>query len=190
MQPNPALIPPQWQPPAAPRKQNSLAVVALVSGLLIAPLGIVFGHIAPGQIRRTGEDGRSLAIAGLVLGYVFTGLAAIYIAFTLVVMTWFSMTLNSITATTTETPLPLHQTKYERDDVMYGTAIGECLASAGDENSVDWVLVKVPCTDSRATYKVTGRQTNPDDCAATGATTWKRVLNNPGKEIALCMRSA
>ncbi|WP_280763349.1 DUF4190 domain-containing protein [Prescottella agglutinans] len=31
---------------------------------------LVFGHIALSQIRRTGESGRGMAIAGLVLGYI------------------------------------------------------------------------------------------------------------------------
>jgi hypothetical protein len=35
-------------------------------------LGIVFGHLSLSQIRRSGEDGRGLAIAGLVIGYVVT----------------------------------------------------------------------------------------------------------------------
>ncbi len=49
---------------------NSMAIVALITGLTIAPLGIVFGHIALSQINQTGQSGRGLAIAGLVLGYV------------------------------------------------------------------------------------------------------------------------
>ena len=32
-------------------------------------LAIVFGHLARGQIRRTGEKGDGLALAGLVLGW-------------------------------------------------------------------------------------------------------------------------
>ena len=51
-----------------------MAVVALIMGLTVAPLGIVFGHIGLCQINRTGEGGRGLAIAGLILGYI--GLAA------------------------------------------------------------------------------------------------------------------
>jgi hypothetical protein len=33
-------------------------------------LAVVFGHIALQQIRRSGQTGRGLAIAGLVLGYL------------------------------------------------------------------------------------------------------------------------
>jgi len=58
-----------------------MAIVALVSALVFAPLGIVFGHIALSQIRRSDEDGKGLAIAGLVIGYIFTGLFLLMIAF-------------------------------------------------------------------------------------------------------------
>lgn len=48
---------------------NSLAIAALACGFIFAPLAIVFGHIALGQIRRTGEQGHGIAVLGLVLGY-------------------------------------------------------------------------------------------------------------------------
>jgi Domain of unknown function (DUF4190) len=54
------------------RGTNVMAILALVFAFVFAPLGIVFGHIAKGQIRRTGEGGSGLATAGLVLGYIFT----------------------------------------------------------------------------------------------------------------------
>lgn len=70
-----------WQPapygqpdPYGRRPTNTLAVLALVFAFLIAPLGIVFGHIARGQIKRTGEEGDGLALAGLIIGYIFTAL--------------------------------------------------------------------------------------------------------------------
>ena len=55
-----------------PRATNSLAIVSLVCAFLFAPLGIVFGHISLSQIRKTGEEGRGLAIAGLVISYLIT----------------------------------------------------------------------------------------------------------------------
>ena len=68
---------PGWQQPqgqplqnyAGPRPTNPMAIAALVSSLVLAPLGIIFGHISLSQIKRTGEDGRGLAIAGLAIGY-------------------------------------------------------------------------------------------------------------------------
>ena len=53
-----------------PGGTNSMAIVALITALTVAPLGIVFGHIALSQINRSGQDGRAFAVAGLVLGYV------------------------------------------------------------------------------------------------------------------------
>lgn len=79
--PSPPPVPaPYYGQPAysyGPRT-NSLAVASLVSGilawvvcpLLAAVLAVIFGHIARGQIRHSGEAGGGLAIAGLVLGYV------------------------------------------------------------------------------------------------------------------------
>src|SRR5262245_11522557 len=55
-----------------PRPTNALAVVSLVCAFVFAPLGIVFGHLSLSQIRKTGEEGRGLAIAGLVIGYLIT----------------------------------------------------------------------------------------------------------------------
>jgi hypothetical protein len=64
--------------PLGPRT-NALAIVALVLGLTVPLGGIICGHLALGQIRRTGEAGHGLAVAGLVLGYVLTGLTVLYI---------------------------------------------------------------------------------------------------------------
>lgn len=49
---------------------NTFAILALVFGIVGGPLGVILGHVALSQIRRTGQDGSGLAIAGLVLGYV------------------------------------------------------------------------------------------------------------------------
>jgi peptidyl-prolyl cis-trans isomerase B (cyclophilin B) len=57
-----------------------MAIISLVCALLFAPLGIVFGHISLSQIRKTGEEGRGLAIAGLVIGYVITVLTIVVVA--------------------------------------------------------------------------------------------------------------
>jgi hypothetical protein len=70
---------PYGQSSAAAPKNNTLAVVSLVLSLvgLIFPValgGIITGHIALGQIKRTHESGRNLALAGTVIGYVVCGL--------------------------------------------------------------------------------------------------------------------
>jgi hypothetical protein len=57
---------------------NTLATLALVFGLVCGLAAIPLGHIALVQIRRTGESGRGMAIAGLVLGYAWIGLIVLY----------------------------------------------------------------------------------------------------------------
>ncbi len=59
-------------PPPPPPPTNAMAIASLVCAFVFAPLGIVFGHLSLSQIKRSGEDGRGLAIAGLVIGYVVT----------------------------------------------------------------------------------------------------------------------
>ena len=51
---------------------NTLSIVALVLAFVVPLGGIICGHLALGQIRRTGERGHGLALAGSVIGWVLT----------------------------------------------------------------------------------------------------------------------
>jgi hypothetical protein len=57
-------------------KLNTLAVVSLATAVtgFGAVAGVITGHIALSQIKKSGEAGRPAAIAGVVLGYAFVGL--------------------------------------------------------------------------------------------------------------------
>jgi hypothetical protein len=66
--------------PALPPKNNALAIASLVCGVaqvMLWPLAtipaVVLGHVARHQIRRTGEAGSGLALAGLILGWIGVG---------------------------------------------------------------------------------------------------------------------
>jgi len=64
-------------PPVRPT--NVLGIITLVLGVLgFAIVPVVTGHIALAQIKRTGDDGRGITIAGLILGYI--GLAGYLLA--------------------------------------------------------------------------------------------------------------
>jgi hypothetical protein len=72
-----------WQ---QPRRTNSLAIAALCCGIaqvIAGPLtgipAIILGYVSVGQIRQTGEDGRGMAIAGIVLGIAGVLLTALLI---------------------------------------------------------------------------------------------------------------
>jgi hypothetical protein len=88
---------PGGRPPAPmlPPKTNSLAITSLVCGvaqIMFGPLAtipaIVCGHVGRSQIRRTGESGAGMAVAGLVLGYAglvlgllaIAGIVALFVA--------------------------------------------------------------------------------------------------------------
>lgn len=64
-------------------KTNTLAIVSLVASLsslilgITSIVGIITGHIALSQIKKTGENGRGLALGGLISGYVLTALGII-----------------------------------------------------------------------------------------------------------------
>lgn len=73
---------------------NTMAVAAVVCSLVLAPLGIAFGHIALSQISRTGEEGRGLAIAGLIIGYILTAIAVLWILLVVVFVGAFSTSTN------------------------------------------------------------------------------------------------
>lgn len=56
-------------------KTNTLAIVSLVVALFVPLVGAILGHVAMGQIKKTGEQGRGIALAGVIIGWVFTALA-------------------------------------------------------------------------------------------------------------------
>jgi hypothetical protein len=64
---------PYTAPAAAPaRPTNTLSIIALIAAFVIPLAGIIVGFIALNQIKRTGEGGHGLALAGVVLGFVFS----------------------------------------------------------------------------------------------------------------------
>lgn len=65
--------------PPPPGGTNGLAIASLVCAFLIFPLGIIFGHMSLSQIKRNHQEGRGLAIAGLVVGYAMAVLTVLMI---------------------------------------------------------------------------------------------------------------
>jgi hypothetical protein len=92
----PSYNPPAHRPPAPPVAPgtNALAIASLACGIaqvMVGPLGtipaIVLGHLARHQIRRTGENGTGLALAGLLLGWTAVALAGLLIIVSSIAMT-------------------------------------------------------------------------------------------------------
>lgn len=90
--PDPAQTPPPAPaysaaaPAYAPgAKTNTLAIVGFILSFLVTVAGLIVSIIALRQIKQTGEGGHGLALAGVIIGAVFTVLWIIYIIFIIVV---------------------------------------------------------------------------------------------------------
>lgn len=64
---------------------NTMAIVAMVLSLvgiltgITAVVGAILGHVALGQIKRTGEGGRPFALTAIIAGWIITGLGLLII---------------------------------------------------------------------------------------------------------------
>ncbi len=67
---------------------NTLAILALVFAFLFPIAGIVMGHLARGQIARTGEEGDVLAVVALWFGYALLAISVLFCGFYGVLMVW------------------------------------------------------------------------------------------------------
>jgi hypothetical protein len=83
---------PYYAGPVAP-STNGFAIASLILsisgfvllGIVGSILGVVFGHIAQGQIRSAvpPEEGQGLANAGIIMGYIGIGLNVLVLLFAL-----------------------------------------------------------------------------------------------------------
>lgn len=77
----------------AGRPTNQLAIAALVCAIaqiffwfLTGIPAVILGHMARRQIRRTGENGDGMALAGLILGYIGVGLSLVSVAVVIIIL--------------------------------------------------------------------------------------------------------
>ena len=84
-------VAPQPPTPAAGSGElNDLAVIAFIASCVgLSIPGLVMGHIALRQIKRTGQTGHGFALAAVIIGYVLTVLVllavVVFIAFMIAV---------------------------------------------------------------------------------------------------------
>jgi len=63
------------QPVVVSRPTNGLAIAAMIVAILgFGPVGAIMGHIARRQIQQTGEQGDGFALAGIIVGWITTGI--------------------------------------------------------------------------------------------------------------------
>jgi peptidyl-prolyl cis-trans isomerase B (cyclophilin B) len=85
-----------------PRGTNALAIASLVFAFMFVPLGIVFGHVSLSQIKKTGEEGRGLAIAGLVISYLIIGFMVVVTALSVFFFVYAAHELERLDGVVTE----------------------------------------------------------------------------------------
>jgi hypothetical protein len=73
-------------------KTNTLSIVALLAGFMVPIAGIILGYVSLAQIKRTHEQGRGLALTGMIVGYVAS---AFFVLFFIV---WLTMFVSILTA--------------------------------------------------------------------------------------------
>ncbi len=95
---------PYYPGPVAP-STNGFAIASLalsISGFILlgivgSILGVIFGHIAQNQIKRAvpPEEGRGLATAGLIIGYIGIGINVLLIALGLLFLVFIPIIASS-----------------------------------------------------------------------------------------------
>ena len=79
-----------YPPPMPPKPQQSailslvLSCVGFLTCGITAIVGVIFGHIAMGKIKRGEEDGHGMAVAGLIVGYFVIAGWVLYFAFIII----------------------------------------------------------------------------------------------------------
>lgn len=56
----------------SPKRTSTIAIVAIILAIVVPIAGVVVGIIARRQVGRSGEEGRGLSTAAIVVGVVLT----------------------------------------------------------------------------------------------------------------------
>jgi hypothetical protein len=178
-----------------PTDYNTFAVLSPIFAVVVPPAGVVLGHLALPQIRRTGERGSAAAIAGLVIGYLMCVLL-------IAALIWW-LTSDSGSNTTTASNSPTDST-YQVPSTIHGSTvtsmappstvprikldlatvpIGACveIQLRSDEGSDALDLFKVDCEHKEGVYTVTARVPATYDCRSV------YVAAPPDHSFALCL---
>src|SRR5882757_5414955 len=178
----------------SPTDYNTFAVLSPIFAVVVPPAGVVLGHLALPQIRRTGERGRPAAIAGMVIGYL---MCVVLIAALIWWLTSdsgsgstasFSPTASTYqvppntrgsTVTSVAPPSTVPRIKLDLAAAPIGTCVEIQLRS--DEGSDALDLFKVDCEHKEGVYTVTARVSANYDCRSV------YVAAPPDHSFALCL---
>ncbi|RWZ52689.1 DUF4190 domain-containing protein [Labedella phragmitis] len=83
------------QPPQS-QKTNLLAILSLVGAFVFSLAGLILGIIALKQIKQTGEQGRGLALAGIIISSIAIVLGIIWAIVVIAAIGTAGMTYDSM----------------------------------------------------------------------------------------------
>lgn len=174
---------------------NTFAVLSPIFAVVVPPAGVVLGHLALPQIRRTGERGRAAAIAGLVIGYLMCALLVAALIWWLTSDSGSNTTtpsnaptassnqapstIRGSTVTSMAPPSALPHIKLDLATVPIGACVEIQLRS--DEGSDALDLFKADCEHKEGVYTVTARVPATYDCRSV------YVAAPPDHSFALCL---
>ncbi len=190
----PLMGPPYRRSP--PADYNTFAVLSPIFAVVVPPAGVVLGHLALPQIRRTGERGRAAALAGLVVGYLMC------VALIAALVWWLTSgsaghtTKNSTspsvsthqmpsnpprpsTVTSVAPPTTIPRVKLDLAAVPIGTCVEIQLRSDEGNDALD--LFKVDCAHKEGVYTVTARVSTNAQCRSV------YIAAPPDRSFALCL---
>lgn len=176
---------------------NTFAVLSPIFAVVVPPAGVVLGHLALPQIRRTGERGRAAAIAGLVIGYLMC------LALIAALIWWLTSDSQSgttsastaqsasaspappttrprpSTVTSVAPPSTVPRIKLDLASVPIGTCVEIQLRSDEGNDALD--LFKVDCAHKEGVYTVTARVSANYECRSV------YIAAPPDHSFALCL---
>ena len=75
---------------------NGMAIAALITSFFVSILGIILGFVALNQIKTSGEQGRGLALAGIIIGFVAVGITVLIIIISVAAAATVGVAVNEI----------------------------------------------------------------------------------------------
>ena len=75
---------------------NGMAIAALITSFFVSILGIILGFVALNQIKTSGEQGRGLALAGIIIGFVAVGITVLIIIISVATAATIGVAVNEI----------------------------------------------------------------------------------------------
>jgi hypothetical protein len=125
-----------------PSEHDGFAIASLVTAFFVPILAIIFGHLSNHRAKLAHRGKSALAVTGLVLGYVFTGITALIIVMVVAVS---STTTPSVSANAappaSSAPASSAAPAKPAAPSTYNLPVGKTITiTNGDDNGSNWTV--------------------------------------------------